>query len=130
MRGVWWFGVVVLALAAAALALRFARRPLAYHRTVPEDDSFGASGEGFHSWHIGGVAVGDTLLTVALAAVFAVLSNGPFVFWLGVSLFVGEAMHIVFGVRTATYVWLFDDQQLLLDGNASSTRELRTVYVG
>lgn len=77
---------MVLALSAVALVLRFARRPLAYHRTVLEDDSFGASGEGFHSWHIGGVAVGDTLLTVALAAVFAVLSNGPFVLWLGVSL--------------------------------------------
>jgi hypothetical protein len=76
------------------------------------------------------VVVGDTLLTVALAAVFAALSNGPFVFWLGVSLFVGEGMHIVFGVRTATYVWLFGDQQLLLDGNASSALELRTVYVG
>jgi len=122
MRGVWWFVIVVTLMAGLALAMRFLRTPVLYRRVVQEDESFGASGQGFHSLHIGNVAMGDFFLTVALAAVFSMLSNGPFVFWFTLSLVVGEVMHFVFGVKSATIVWLFGGAGELLNG--TSTVEL------
>ena len=122
MRGVWWFGIVVAIMAVLALAMRFLRTPILYRRVVQEDDSFGVSGKGFHSLHIGDVAVGDFLVTVALGAAFSLLSNGPFVFWFVLSLVVGEVMHFVFGVKSATIVWLFGGAGELL--NNTSTVEL------
>ena len=57
MRGVLWFGVVVLSYAGVT---RIGRR---------------MKGSIVGTSDIGGVALGDTLLTVALAAVFTLLSR-------------------------------------------------------
>lgn len=116
MRGVTWFVIVVIALLGLAVGLRFVRPPVVYRRAVVEDTSLGVSGQGFHALHIGNVAVGDFVGTVALAALFALVSNGPFVFWLCLVLFVGEVMHVAFGVRSATYEWLFGSEQGLIRG--------------
>lgn len=120
MRGSVWFLVVVFALLGLAIGLRFARPPLVYRRSVPEDESVGKSGEGFHALHVGNVAVGDFCGTVALAVLFALVSNGPFVFWLCLVLLVGEVMHFAFGVRSATYEWLFGNEQGLIRGTNST----------
>lgn len=93
-------------LAVLALILRF-RNPVLFKWTPEEDASLGSSGDGVHKNHIMGVATHDMLLSILLAVMLAALSRGPITFWLVVVLVVGEVMHAMFGVRSATFRWLF-----------------------
>ena len=62
---------------------------------------FGIPGEGFHSYKLFGLAVGDTLGTLVLAWITSYLT-GSSLFWNFIVWFaVGEVLHFYFGTPTA-----------------------------
>jgi hypothetical protein len=62
---------------------------------------FGVPGEGFHSYRFAGLAVGDTLGTVALAWVTSYLTGTGLLLNFIVWFVVGEVLHFYFGSQTA-----------------------------
>ena len=102
-----WFIGVLVALGITAALLRLRTPPVVTTLSFPADTSLGTPNTGFHTWHIGGVAMLDFLATLLLSMLLAYISNGPFTAWLVVTLIVAEIMHFFFGIRTATQRWLF-----------------------
>ena len=108
MNGKSAFAVVIVGLLVVALYLRRASLPLFQldnHR--PTDTSLGVANTGAHALHVAGAAAVDISLTFVAAAAYAAVSRAPVVLWLVVLLALGELMHWMYGVPTATYVWLF-----------------------
>ena len=54
-----------------------------------------------------GVSVLDVLMSLALAYVCTLVSGGSMLAWSVVVLVLGEALHVMYGVRTETQRWLF-----------------------
>ena len=90
-----------------AIICRF-RSPVLFKWDPPQDDSLGKAGEKPHQDRMLGFAVHDMMFSVLLALCLAGISRGPFTFWLIVVLILGEIMHIIFGIRSATFKWLFE----------------------
>lgn len=67
----------------------------------PYANLFGEPGKGFHSWRLGGVAVGDTLATILVALLTSYIFGWPVLYSLIGWVLVGEIAHWVFGTRTA-----------------------------
>lgn len=99
---VWCTALVVL-----AVLCRF-RSPVLFRWNPVEDTSLGKSGEGVHKDRMLGAATHDILFSLLLALILAGLSRGPVTFWLIVVLLTGEILHIAFGIRSATFRWLFE----------------------
>ena len=106
MKGKTALLAVCFTLIVIALICR-CRSPVLFKWTPQEDTSLGASGKGVHADHMLGVATHDMLFSIMLALVLAALSRGPFTFWFIVVLIAGEILHAIFGVRSATFKWLF-----------------------
>ena len=74
--------------------------------SCPYKDALGVPGEGFHSMRFMGVAVGDTVGTILLAAFIARIFNFKFVPTLLVLFFVGELLHWYFCVDSTVMKWV------------------------
>ena len=70
-------------------------------------DALGKPGEGIHRWRIGGLALVDTLLTLALAGGIAQILKKNFWAVLVILLVAAVAMHALFCVPTALNRALF-----------------------
>jgi hypothetical protein len=66
----------------------------------------GTPNKGVHKWHIGPFAVADTLLTIALAIVVALLLKINVLITFPLVFIIGELFHIVFGVQTSFLTWM------------------------
>jgi hypothetical protein len=67
----------------------------------PFSNLLGIPGQGVHSMRFGGYAVVDTVLTVIAAYLTSQAAQVPFITSLLLWFFVGELMHITYGVQTA-----------------------------
>lgn len=67
---------------------------------------FGKPNEGFHKLHIGGVAVGDTLVTFLLAYLLYYITSVPFTLSLIILLILSMFVHWLFGVKTSVNNYL------------------------
>jgi hypothetical protein len=90
-----------------AVICRF-RNPVLFPWDPKEDVSLGRAGKGPHKDKMLGTASHDMLFSLLLALALAGISRGPTTFWLIVVLLTGEILHLIFGVRTATFRWLFE----------------------
>jgi len=69
--------------------------------SCPHKNLFGAPGTGFHSYRLGGIAVGDTVGTVLLAWLTSYLTQTGFWWNLIIWFVAGEILHYYFGTQTA-----------------------------
>ena len=69
--------------------------------SCPYKHLFGVPGEGFHSYRLFGLAVGDTLGTLVLAWITSYLTGSSLLWNFIVWFAVGEIMHYYFGTPTA-----------------------------
>jgi hypothetical protein len=69
--------------------------------SCPHKNLFGAPGTGFHSYRLGGIAVGDTVGTILLAWLTSYLTQTAL--WLNLVIWfvAGELLHYYFGTQTA-----------------------------
>jgi len=67
----------------------------------PFSTILGVPGQGVHSTRFGGYAVVDTVLTIIAAYLTSWAAQVPFIASLLLWFFVGELMHITYGVQTA-----------------------------
>ena len=96
------------ALVLGAMALRCHGAPLVRMRHPRSPDtSLGIAHEGTHRCHMANVACSDFAATLVGALGLAWLSKGSVTAWLVVLLVLGEALHFVYGIPTATQRWLW-----------------------
>lgn len=113
--------VASIALVVVAVICRF-RSPVLFKWEPPEDASLGRAGESPHKERMLGFAIHDMMFSIVLALCLASISRGPFTFWLIVVLLLGEIMHLIFGIRSATFRWLFEGSvQPALDVRVATT---------
>ena len=67
----------------------------------PFSNLLGIPGQGVHSTRFGGYAVVDVVLTVIAAYFTSLAANISFILSFLIWFFVGELMHITYGVQTA-----------------------------
>ena len=104
-----------------AIICRF-RDPVLFKWNPKEDSSLGKAGESPHKERMLGFAIHDMMFSILFALCLAGISRGPFTFWLIVLLLIGELMHIAFGIRSATFRWLFEGHvQSAMDTQVATT---------
>jgi len=69
--------------------------------SCPYKYALGVPGQGIHEARFLGIALNDTLLTIALAFVIAYFSGTSFWITLLVLFVLGEYLHLIFGTQTA-----------------------------
>ena len=67
---------------------------------------FGEPGKGVHRWQLFNTAVVDFVLTLVAAAMISGVTNAPLVLTTIGMLVLGMVVHVLFGVRTNTLVYL------------------------
>lgn len=107
MKGKEALIIMAIVLVIIAIICRF-RNPVLFKWNPSEDNSLGKAGESPHKERMLGFAIHDMMFSILFALCLAGISRGPFTFWLIVLLLIGEIMHIIFGIRSATFRWLFE----------------------
>lgn len=111
---------VAFALVVLAVLCRF-RSPIIARWDPPQDASLGRAGESPHKERMLGFAMHDMMFSIVFAFCLASISRGPFTFWFILVLLLGEIMHAIFGIRSATFRWLFEGEvQPALDVRVAS----------
>lgn len=111
---------VAFALVVLAVFCRF-RSPIIARWDPPQDASLGRAGESPHKERMLGFAIHDMMFSIVFALCLASISRGPFTFWFILVLLLGEIMHAIFGIRSATFRWLFEGEvQPALDVRVAS----------
>ncbi len=72
----------------------------------PYKNIFGEPKTGFHSTRVFGLALGDTLGTIAIAGLIAYFWKLNFWRTLLYTFVIGEVLHYLFGVQTQFLTWL------------------------
>ena len=67
----------------------------------PYANALGEPGKGIHAARIFGLALNDTLMTIAAAIITAYLFNISFIFSFIIWFVTGEILHYLFGTNTA-----------------------------
>ena len=69
--------------------------------SCPYANALGEPGKGVHAARIFGLALNDTLMTIAAAIITAYLFNISFIFSFIIWFVTGEILHYLFGTNTA-----------------------------